>query len=78
MIVVADASPFIGLIKIGHIDVLPRLFGNIYIPLEVAAELRAPARPPAVLSFGQTNFRVPSAALDALLARFESEHGPTA
>ena len=39
MIVVADASPFIGLLKIGCVDVLPKLFGRVVVPREVWAEL---------------------------------------
>ena len=39
MLVVADSSPLIGLLKIGYVDVLPRLFRSVAIPQEVAAEL---------------------------------------
>ena len=39
MIVVADASPFVVLVAIGHVDVLPTLFKEVLIPLEVASEL---------------------------------------
>ena len=51
MLVVADSSPFVVLIKIGHLNVLPTLFGEVIIPPEVAAELSAPNRPPAVHAF---------------------------
>ncbi len=51
MLVVADASPLVALINIEQIDLLPRLFDCVVIPLEVAAELRAPGRPPAVGEF---------------------------
>lgn len=51
MSVVADTSPFIGLLKIGYIDVLPRLFGSVVIPAEAAAELASSRRPPEVRSF---------------------------
>lgn len=39
MLVVADSSPIIVLIMIGHIDVLPKLFGQVVIPTEVSTEL---------------------------------------
>jgi hypothetical protein len=51
MIVVADTSPFIGLLKIGHIEVLPALFGSVVVPAEVAAELADPRRPTEVRAF---------------------------
>ena len=46
MIVVADTTPVNYLILIGEIDVLPRLYGRVVIPLAVHEELtrsRAPA-----------------------------------
>lgn len=51
MIVVADSSPLIVLMNIGHIDVLPKLFEQIVIPPEVAVELRQSNRPNAVRDF---------------------------
>jgi predicted nucleic acid-binding protein len=45
MLVIADSSPFIVLIMIGHIDVLPTLFGKVIIPPEVLAELLNSNRP---------------------------------
>ena len=51
MLVVADTSPFIGLLKIGHVDVLPRLFGSVTIPPQVAAELASPKRTREVQAF---------------------------
>lgn len=39
MIVVADSSPLIVLVKIGHIAILPALFGEVFIPPQIAAEL---------------------------------------
>jgi len=39
MIVVSDASPVNVLVRIGHIDVLPQLFGRVLIPPAVVAEL---------------------------------------
>lgn len=40
MIVVSDSSPFIALINVGHLDILPSLFGQVIIPPAVAADLR--------------------------------------
>jgi predicted nucleic acid-binding protein len=51
MLVVADSSPLIVLVNIGHVDVLPKLFGEIIIPPAVAGELAAPSRPQAVRDF---------------------------
>ena len=51
MLVVADTSPFIGLLKIGLVDVLPRLYGSVVIPPQVAAELAGARRPPEVRAF---------------------------
>lgn len=41
MIVVCDTSPICYLILIQHIDLLPRLFGKVFIPPAVEAELFA-------------------------------------
>jgi predicted nucleic acid-binding protein len=51
MLVIADTSPLIGLIKIGLIEILPRLYGSVVVPDEVANELAAPSRPAAVQAF---------------------------
>jgi predicted nucleic acid-binding protein len=51
MLVIADTSPLIGLLKIGHVDVLPRLYGSVVIPPQVAAELASRKRPPEVQAF---------------------------
>lgn len=51
MIVVADSSPFVVLIAIGHIDVLPALFAKIVIPPQVESELTSPRRSEAVRTF---------------------------
>jgi predicted nucleic acid-binding protein len=51
MLVVADSSPLIVFTNIGHIDVLPALFGQVVIPPTVLAELRQPRRPQAVREF---------------------------
>lgn len=41
MVVVADASPFVGLIKIGQVDILRGLFGAVVVPTQVRDELMA-------------------------------------
>ena len=51
MLVIADSSPLIVLVNIGHVDVLPRLFGQIIIPPAVAQELASSTRPQAVRDF---------------------------
>jgi predicted nucleic acid-binding protein len=51
MLVVADISPCIGLLRIGHVDVLPRLYESVVIPVEVAAELGNAKRPVEVRTF---------------------------
>jgi predicted nucleic acid-binding protein len=55
MLVVSDSSPFIGLLKIGAIDVLPKLYGSVFIPPEVATELASQRRPAEVRSFIQAS-----------------------
>lgn len=51
MLVIADSSPIIALISTGHIELLPTLFGEVIIPPEVSAELRAFRRSASVLEF---------------------------
>ena len=51
MIVVADSSPLVVLVNIGHIRVLPELFGEVVIPPQIAAELADARRPQAVQDF---------------------------
>jgi predicted nucleic acid-binding protein len=51
MIVVADSSPLILLIKIGHVGLFPSLFQTVTVPTEVASELAAPNRPENVREF---------------------------
>ncbi len=41
MLVVADTSPIIALIQIGHVEILPSLFDRVMIPTQVTDELRA-------------------------------------
>ena len=51
MLVVADSSPLIVLINIGHIEILPQLFGTVLIPPTIFAELRNEKRPQTIRSF---------------------------
>jgi predicted nucleic acid-binding protein len=51
MIVIADSSPIIVLTKIGHLEVLPKLFGEIVIPPAVCNELALASKPQAVRDF---------------------------
>lgn len=44
-LVVADTSPIFYLLSIGHIDLLPALFGEIIVPEAVHKELCHPAAP---------------------------------
>ena len=44
MIVVSDTSPILNLTRIGRIEILPALFGQVLIPLDVERELRRSAR----------------------------------
>jgi predicted nucleic acid-binding protein len=46
--VIADAGPLHYLVLIGHIDVLPRLFGAVAVPATVIGELRHTNAPAAV------------------------------
>jgi predicted nucleic acid-binding protein len=51
MIVVADSSPLIVLVNIGHVQILPTLFQEVFIPPQIAAELADPKRPQGVRDF---------------------------
>ena len=48
MIVIADTTPLISLMKIGHLDLLHRLFGEVQIPNAVYEELVYNTRFPEV------------------------------
>lgn len=48
MIVVADSTPINILVRIGLVDLLPQLFGNVVLPTAVLAEL-TDARAPSIL-----------------------------
>jgi len=47
-LVVADTSPIFYLLSIAHIDLLPQLFGKVFVPDAVYKELCHPAAPPLV------------------------------
>jgi predicted nucleic acid-binding protein len=51
MIVVADTSPFVVLVAIGDVDVLPTLFKEVLIPPQVSSELASARRSPEVRAF---------------------------
>ena len=51
MIVIADTSPIHYLVLVDEIDVLPRLFERVLIPLEVFEELTQQATPSAVCAW---------------------------
>jgi predicted nucleic acid-binding protein len=48
LLVVADTSPIRYLVEIGHIGLLPELFGKVFIPVAVYDELRHPSAPAPV------------------------------
>ena len=54
MVVVADASPFVGLIKIECVHILPGLFGSVVVPPEVLAELLKTTQAEEVRSFARS------------------------
>jgi predicted nucleic acid-binding protein len=51
MLVVSDSSPLNFLIRMGHIDVLETLFGEVLIPPMVEEELTRPTTPAEVRNF---------------------------
>jgi predicted nucleic acid-binding protein len=53
VIVAADSSPFIVLVNIGEIEILPALFGEVFVPPQVITELRRTFRPLAVQEFAR-------------------------
>jgi predicted nucleic acid-binding protein len=50
-LVIADTSPINYLLLIGHIDVLPALFGSVILPATVWDELKHPKAPAVVRSW---------------------------
>lgn len=51
MIVVADTTPFVALINVGEVGVLPGLFGRVVVPGRVIVELQDARRPEGVRAF---------------------------
>ncbi len=54
MIVVCDTGPLNYLSLIGHLDVLPTLYGRVVIPRAVADELSRPASPSTIRAHVQS------------------------
>ena len=54
-VVVADGSPIIALVQIEHIEILPALFGKVFIPPQVHNELRALNRPENVQALANSS-----------------------
>lgn len=52
--VIADTGPLHYLVLIGHIAVLPRLFGAVAVPATVIDELRHPNAPAAIRAWADT------------------------
>lgn len=40
MVVVSDTSPISALLQVGHLELLPKLFGRVVVPEKVLEELR--------------------------------------
>ena len=53
MIVVADSSPVIALVNIGHIGLLPELFQRVFVPPAVMRELRSQRRTPEIRDWAE-------------------------
>ena len=51
MVVISDTSPINYLCQIGHIEVLPAIFGRVIVPIAVAGELQQAAAPESVRRF---------------------------
>lgn len=74
MIIVADTSPLIYLARLGQLDILQQLYGNVIIPTEVWRELVAKQHSPerAALLRAATWLHVdPSADASPLLAEIQ-------
>lgn len=70
MIVIADTGPVNYLILIGEIEVLPKLYGGIFVPFSVRDELQRHLTPSAVRQWiaqppDWIVFRAPNRAPDA-------------
>jgi predicted nucleic acid-binding protein len=51
VVVISDTSPINYLCQIGHIDILPAIFGSVIVPVAVAEELQRVAAPDSVRRF---------------------------
>ena len=69
-VVVADTGPLRYLLAIGHIDILPKIFGTVSIPTMVHDELRHPSAPTLVRHWAAT----PPSWLEVLLVA--ARHDP--
>lgn len=79
-LVIADTSPINYLLLIGHIDILPALFGKIILPSAVWDELKHPKAPLVVRSWVATppswlDVRPVSSFQDASLAALDAGEG---
>jgi predicted nucleic acid-binding protein len=78
MIVVSDATPLNVLVRIGHIDLLAELFGEVVIPSAVRDELSHAATPEVVRAWLNSNphwlvVRAPTGVVDEVVARHRGE-----
>ena len=48
MLVVTDTTPINYLVLIGHVDILPSLYGHVVIPQAVVGDLQHPRTPESV------------------------------
>lgn len=51
MLVISDSSPLNFLVRMGMVELLPKLFGRVLVPPEVIQELTHPDSPPMVREF---------------------------
>ena len=60
-LVLADASPLIGLARVDGLRWLPPLFGTVWLPTEVHAEVVSGFGSPAVIGMARLKGLIPSA-----------------
>ena len=73
MIVVADSSVLIALSRIGKLDILPQLFGQVMIPAAVAAEINAKSQAAEISAPWLQVVNVRNASLANELMRFSQD-----
>jgi uncharacterized protein len=82
MIIVADTTPLSELAKVGQLDLLRELFGQVIVPDEVFEELRAGNHPAALmvlqLSWLERRSIVEAARVQQLQTRFNLDLGESA